>query len=73
MKSRRLNEAGNVSLNGDVGNMCTFLVGKSKGKGPVWRSKCTWVVEIEMALGKYFGKSIGWINMIRINLAERLT
>jgi len=32
MTSRRLNGAGNVSLIGDVGIMCTFLVGKSKGK-----------------------------------------
>jgi len=44
MKSSRLNGTGNVSLNGDVGNMCTFLVGNPKGKGLVWRSKCAWVV-----------------------------
>jgi hypothetical protein len=53
MKSRRMNWAGNVSLIEDVGNTCTFLVGKPKGKGSVWRPKCTWVVEIKMALGKY--------------------
>jgi len=32
MKSWRLNVAGNVSRNGDGGNMCTFLIGKPKGK-----------------------------------------
>jgi hypothetical protein len=58
MKSRKLNGAGNVSRIGDVGNMCTFLVVKPKGKGSVWRSKCTWVVEIKMVLGKYLVKAL---------------
>jgi hypothetical protein len=64
IKSRRLNGAGNVSPNGDVGNVCAFLVGKPKEEGSVWRSKCTWVLKIKMGVREIFGKSIGWINSI---------
>jgi hypothetical protein len=58
MKSKRMNWAGNVSRIGDVGNKCTFLVGKLKEKGSVWRPKCMWVVEIKIALGKYLVKTL---------------
>jgi hypothetical protein len=46
-------------------NACRILLGKSEGKGPLWRSRCRWVNNIKMDL-----RVIVWSGIDRIDLAQ---
>jgi hypothetical protein len=50
IKSRRMSWAGHVARMGEGRGVYRVLVGKSEGKGPLWRPKRRWEDDIMMDL-----------------------
>jgi hypothetical protein len=65
IKSRRMRLVGHVTLIGEKRNAYRILVGKGKGKRPLGRPRCTWVVNIKKDL-----RETGWDGTDWINLAQ---
>jgi hypothetical protein len=54
---------GVCSTNGGKRNAYRILVGKSKGKRPLGRPRCTWMINIKIDLREIGWDGVDWIDM----------
>jgi len=63
IKSRRMRWAGHVAHMGEERGVCTFLVGKTKGRRPLGRPRRRWVDNITMDLQEVGCGYMDWIGV----------
>jgi hypothetical protein len=56
---------GRVERMGEKRNTYRLLVGKSEGKRPLGRPRCTWVDNIKMDLGEVGWDDVDWIGLAK--------
>ena len=63
IKSRRMRWVGHVARMGEERGVCRVLVGKQKGKRPMWRPRRRWVDNIMMDLQEVGCGYMDWIGL----------
>jgi hypothetical protein len=65
IKSRRMRWEGHVARIGEKRNEYRLLIGKPKGVRPLGKSRCRWVIDIKMDIGKMGrgGGGVDWIGL----------
>jgi hypothetical protein len=62
-KARRMGWVGNVARMGDMRNVHKILVGKSEGKRPLGRPRCSWEDNIRMNLREIWWQGVDWVHL----------